>query len=199
MFCEDAGRAVHEDEHWRVVHRVSGYNFPRLCLGERSSLSECRRHNYSVIPGVPFACGLPACVRGSAPVRAQPVPSGWLARLFVLLFVEPSAWMEEALHSGLFCSAVGRHGLPDWRARGGGAKYSSLQQEAELERERGGINIEYPHAIRVKRCWEVLGKETWGILAVCSLCASVILAHGSLSAFAVSHHIRQKITRFKEQ
>lgn len=86
-------------------------------------------------------------------MRAQPVssgPSGWLARLFVLLFVEPSDWMEEALHSGPFCSAVGRHGLPGWRALSvlrGGAKYSSLHQEAELERERGG-----GHKYRVSSC-----------------------------------------------
>lgn len=51
------------------------------CLVERSSLSECRPHNYSIVPCVPFACGLHVCVHGSAPVRVQPVssgPFGWL-------------------------------------------------------------------------------------------------------------------------
>lgn len=59
--------------------------------------------------------------------------------------------MRESLRSGPLCSAVGRHGLPGWRAPSvlRRTKYSSLHQEAKLERERGeDINIEYPHAIR---------------------------------------------------
>lgn len=61
--------------------------------------------------------------------------------------------MRESLRSGPLCSAVGRHGLPGWRAPSvlRGTKYSSLHQVAKLERERErgeDINIEYPHAIR---------------------------------------------------